>query len=367
MDLFILGPSNSGKTYLANFLASKFALPVFNCDSIQIYRYLNSLTNKPEFLDQNTIKEEIVSYTSLQLDFQNGKYEDIYFDIYFRKKGNIEVNQFDSVIDLLEFVDKNINLEKSFRKLGKIENFLFDIKNPGEAYSTLKFEKDVERITKKFDFHNRIIVGGTIYYAFNYLMRLNQGYELDFESDKQLDLDKYELDDLIDILKEKDPKSLEFIDLKNRRRVENAVKFVIMSSRKYSDEYFRKPGLRDDFLLIILKPKDRNKHYRSLDEIIDLRFNQKTFDEISFLIQKYGENVIPWLQKTSYEYKYFLQIYLQLREKCIESALDKSSSKSQFQEILQTLKYKEHQYVKRQITFLRRLERWMKHIITNNA
>lgn len=353
MDLMILGPSNSGKTYLANFLASKYSLPIFNCDSVQIYKYLNSLTSKPKFSRQEIIDDEVISHIQSQLEFQKEKYNNINFVVYIRQNGSLEKKEFDTVDELFEFIRKNIGLENKFEKSENIKNFLFDIRNPSEKYSTSEFENDLKRISEKFEFKNKIIVGGTIYYAFNYLLSLNDAYDSKLDEEKNIDLDKYSLEELIYILKKKDPKTLDFIDIKNRRRVENAVKVVIGGEQKYSSEYFRSPKLKDNFLLILLKPKDREKYYKSLDEIIDKRFNQKTLEEIDFLIKTYGEEIITWLQKVSYEYRYFLKIHDIFKE----NNPDNLQKNKNIEVILQELKYKEHQYTKRQITFVRRLER----------
>lgn len=373
MDLIILGPSGTGKTRLGNFLATQENSLVFNCDSVQIYRDLNLLTNKPEFTSQKIINDEVLSYFPAEKELDPKKYANIKFKVWKRENGNLENIEFENIEELLDLLKNCLRgtMNSSLRGNDSqdITNFLFDIRDPLQAYSTVEFEEDLERITKKFNLKNRIIVGGTIYYAYNFIFQLKNLESFESSGVGRLESvipvfserseEKYrDLDLEIKKLKELDPESLNIIDTKNPRRVETALKYILKTGRKYSEEYFRPHTLRDNFILITLHPKNREEYYKDLDEVIDSRLNPETFEELEFLIKKYGEEIIPWLEKTSYEYKYFLQIYFQIQKSKLQYRSNQDYKKDKnILEILQRLKFKEHQYAKRQITFLRRLEK----------
>ena len=360
MDIIILGASNTGKTSLGNFLASSLNLPIFNCDSVQIYKYLNSVTSKPEFTSQEIIDGEVVSYLPVdgKLDFE--KYKNIRFKVWVYDSEGLKNTEFDSVEELVFFTNNNFKSPLDSRLRGndkehlQFKNYLFDIREPLEAYSTVDFEQDLNRISKKFDIKNRIIVGGTVYYAYNFLLGLNN-----FEEGNEvfsLQSTDYSQEEMLEKLEELDAESLNLIDIKNPRRVQSAWGFINKTGKKYSENYKKEETLRDNFILIELLPKSREEYYKSLDKIIDGRLISKTFEEIAFLLRTYPAEVSLWLEKVSYEYKYFLQIYFLLQKKGVNLASNLQDEK-EVQEILQQLKYKEHQYAKRQMTFLRRLEK----------
>lgn len=357
-DTIIIGPSNTGKSYTSNYLASMFSLPIFNCDSVQIYKFLNSLTNKPSFINQIEREGEIISFMNLQSEFDAKKFVNIIFKIYTKNKEGLFFYELEGQ-EFLGFI--NDYFKNSYSKNNKVnvENYLFDIKYPLDSYSSYEFQNDIKRIANKFNLKSKIIVGGTIYYAYNYIFQTNRGFDLAdnlLHAHKQVDFSTLNYDDCINFLKKNDPEILKIIDVKNPRRVETAVRFIIQTGKKYSSQYFRLHKPLDDFLLIILYPKDREKYYRSLDEVIDKRLNENTFDELNFITKKYGDRIIGWLEKLSYEYKYFLQIYSLIKKIGVENYFQNYVNSREIQEILQVLKFKEHQYAKRQMTFIKKLE-----------
>jgi tRNA A37 N6-isopentenylltransferase MiaA len=330
-------------------------MPVFNLDSVQIYKHLNSLTSKPEFIEQLVEDGEIVSSSKADEVFDPNKYSNIRFTIYENIDGKLDRKELSNLefADYLKiFVDSKNQIPDRVRDDKSVTNYLFDIKEPLESYSYFEFNQDLERIIRKFKIEDKIIAGGTIYYGYNYLFQL--------EEDSQPSLDQpirnkeLSLEELIDFLKEKDPESLNFLDLKNQRRLETAVNFIKTTNQKYSDNYYKSLNLRENFTLIILSPINREEYYSALDKIIDNRVNTKTQHELDFLIETYGGEVGTWLSAVSYEYKYFLEIHSQFSKNQLELT---SPLSGESRETLQMLKYKEHQYAKRQMTFLRRLEK----------
>lgn len=368
-DIIILGPTSSGKSYLANYLAGIYGLPVFNCDSVQIYKELNELSGKPTFIEQNIIAEEVVSKTQFENDFDEARYENFEFKIINTNEGgvvylhsdnqNLQRDPFPQEGNIQELLQRHGNLQIDSGNIrGSVENYLFDVRNPTEKYYTGDFDSDIKRIVERFGIQSKIITGGTIYYAYNYIFQLNNENNLigDFDFDRS-EIEKLSEAELIREIQDKDPEAFEFIKKDNRRRLESVVSFLRNNpGRKYSLEYFRPHKILPNTLIILIYPKDRKKYYETLDAVIDKRLNLDSLKEIEGLINKYGEEIIPWLEKLSYEYKYFLKIYFTIKEKFtnLETA---NLNNQDILQIMQELKYKEHQYAKRQITFMRRLEK----------
>lgn len=336
MNIFILGPTSTGKTNLAFFLAKRFNLPIFNCDAIQIYKNLNKLTNKPKFDSQIFLDDECVSLIESNTINEKFSLENIEIQL-------ITQNTLISDASLEQLINSLENLEILKNISNQIKNYLFDIKNPGENYSVKEFIDDFDRIKTKFRFTNSLIVGGTIYYAYHLLF--DTVFEPDSPNDEMEDID---LDIARKIVESFFCQHKIYLNTKNPRRVIKYYKLIKKYGDKFVEIYYKKQNLSNhDYFIILLLPKNRTIYYQKLDEVVDKRFCDETFDEIESLLKS---NVSKnWLEKISYEYKYFLKIY--------ELLNNNYSNKPDINTVLQELKYKEHQYAKRQITWLRKLKK----------
>lgn len=368
-NILILGASNTGKTNLANLIAAKLDIPIFNCDSVQVYKHLNLLTNKPEFIRQEIVNDELVSTLEIEGNYDLTKYENIEFNYIRFKKGKELYNK---VSNYAEFFAKLVELElienSTEIKNKEISNYLFDIREPLENYSTIEFNQDIDRIDSKLNSKSKIIVGGTVYYAQNFVLRNPESLILNPEYQVSKELEDLEIERLIELLKEKDPESIEIVDIKNKRRIVSALSYIESTGKKYSENYFKKKDLLDDFLLIILQPKNREEYYKSLDKVIESRLNENSLNEIDSILANYGEEVREWLQKVSYEYKYFLDIFdIYKKEKAGIKDLQDFFKREDVSKVVQELKFKEHQYGKRQMTFLRRLVKELRKHGHNNS
>ncbi len=172
----------------------------------------------------------------MALDFD--KYKNFIFTVYI-DRGEFVSNQTCHIKEILVLINEFLSGSKSnLMASDQVTNFLFDIKDPGQNYSTHLFELDLTRIVKKFNIHSKIIVGGSVYYAFNYLFGLNREIDCEFSFSTHFNVSEWSKDELINFLRDNDPQILKLIDIKNRRRLESAVRFILATSRKYSEEYF---------------------------------------------------------------------------------------------------------------------------------
>jgi len=178
----VLGPTASGKTGLAISLAKEFNGEIVNADSRQIYKRMSIGTAKPKGA------------------WIDGKY-------------------------LVE----------------GIPHYLMDIIDPDQEFNLSHFKaealKTVDIILKKGKLP--IIVGGTGLYFWALIDNLDiPQFAPNPELRKQLENES--LDELAEMLKEKDPATALVIDLKNPRRVTRALEVVLQSGKSFME--LRKKG-----------------------------------------------------------------------------------------------------------------------------
>ncbi|GAB4139715.1 MAG: tRNA (adenosine(37)-N6)-dimethylallyltransferase MiaA [Patescibacteria group bacterium] len=129
--IFIIGPTASGKTSLANFLVQKFDAEIFVFDSRQIYKFFNigtgkdldSYTKKPKLIDIILPTENFTAF-----NFKNLAQKEIEATLQNGKKAIVTVGTglyFDSFIQNFKFGKTDENLrkilnEKSLEDLQKI-------------------------------------------------------------------------------------------------------------------------------------------------------------------------------------------------------------------------------------------------------
>lgn len=308
----MLGPTSSGKTKLAGFLATSLGCPIVNCDSVQMYEGLDVVTNKPTFLYQKVLDGEVVSFLEKDrfLKLDSKEYSNFGFRIYsksIREKGvnlvkvadlNLILEFFQGIWEVDKVVSRGVESRREDTQKNSecdlITNYLFDTREPLEAYSIREFLSDINRIDKKHkgvgEGEEKVVVGGTIYYAYHYIL------------------------------------GTDFSDSSYKKTI--------------------KP--RDSFFVVLIYPKDRKIYYEELDKVVEERVSESAFKEVEALFEKYGkQKMLDWLPRISYEYSYIIKILMGGRER---------------EELMQELKYKEHQYAKRQITFMRKLERELEKI-----
>ncbi len=72
--ILVSGPTASGKSSFAVYLAKKFKGEIVNADSMQVYKELNILTARPNFKQKNKIKHHLYGFLSIQKKFSTGQW-----------------------------------------------------------------------------------------------------------------------------------------------------------------------------------------------------------------------------------------------------------------------------------------------------
>ncbi len=238
--IVIVGPTASGKSDIALQLAKDFHGFLISADSRQIYKEMNILTAKD---------------IGIWKDF-NG--EQIYF-------------------------------------VDNIPEFMVDIIYANEYFSVADYQKRVFSILDKYPkiFGIPIIVGGTGLYisavVYNYQF---SELEPDFELRKKLqkDFEQKGLEFLLNKLKVLDPVSYDYIDKTNPRRIIRALEFVIKTGKSFVQSQKKNISQKYDFLQIGILC-DRQELYRKIEHRIDKMLEKGAWDEVKYILSKYGENL----------------------------------------------------------------------------
>lgn len=167
-----------------------------------------------------------------------------------------------------------------------VPHYLLDVAKPNDFFSVTDFQDLAYKHID--DIHSRNIkafmVGGTGLYVNSVVDGYNIVKRL-VDPKLRADIAEKSLDELIDILKEKNPKSLETLDLMNKRRVERAVEQAVLgitekpvNTPKYETLVIGTNWQRDVLYERIRKRLDDRLEIGMLDEVARLRENGATDD-----------------------------------------------------------------------------------------
>ncbi|OGH92937.1 MAG: tRNA (adenosine(37)-N6)-dimethylallyltransferase MiaA [Candidatus Magasanikbacteria bacterium RIFOXYD2_FULL_39_9] len=281
----ILGPTASGKTDLGLVLAKQFNGEIISADSRQVYKKMDIGTAKP----RGEWKKEVF---------------------------------------LVEGVPHHI----------------VDIANPGQDFSLADFKAMATDCIQDILARNKlpIIVGGTGLYIWAIVDNLDipkTKPNLELRSD----LEKKDLSELVAMLQERDPESVEKIDLKNPRRVLRALEVAISSGQSFVSQRTQSKPLYNALQIGI----DINKE--ELDKRIDSRVDRQIKDGLVEEAKKLVELGLGWNLPSMSGIGYKQIGYYLRGEMTLEEAVE-------------VLKRDTKRYAKRQMTWFKRDKRikWIK-------
>ncbi|EKD32724.1 MAG: tRNA delta(2)-isopentenylpyrophosphate transferase [uncultured bacterium] len=222
--------------------------------------------------------------------------------------------------------------------LGSIPEYLIDIVDPDQEFSVAIWKNSAEQAIDEIILRGKtpIVVGGTGLY----IQSLVDNLELPSVPPNpklRLRLEKLNIDELAERLRKLDPEGAEAVDLKNPRRIIRAIE--ILNALGGSLKEHRKLGEPKYEFLQIGVQVDRAELFRRIDARADDMIARGLFDEVRWLVQKYGANA-PAMNALGYR---------QLVP-CVEG-------KSELVECVVELKRETKQYAKRQMTWFKRDKR----------
>jgi tRNA dimethylallyltransferase len=275
--IFITGPTASGKTSLALFLAKKFNGEIINADSRQVYKYLDIGSGKYDLLYQNADRRGS-AFAKASAD-----------------KFSTEINA-DHKNKLAYLI--SINPNKSEISINNIGHHLFSIAHPKKNYSLGRWIKDSEKVIQKNLKKNKLSIfcGGTILY----LKALKEGWDLpkvkpNYKLRKELE--KKNKKELFEEIKKLDPQRAKNLDPNNKRRLIRALEII------YSLGKVPKIKKEPKYNILIIAPEiNKEKLFRK----IKLRL-KKRVPGIIKEIKKLRKIGLSWKRIISFglEYKWF--------------------------------------------------------------
>ena len=163
-----------------------------------------------------------------------------------------------------------------------VVHHLIDIKEPDDSYSVMEFQKIGRELIKSITNRGKIpiVVGGTGLYIKALL------YDYEFYDEEQVDNDYSDLTNqqIYDLLKEKDPNSLEKIHINNRKRLVRALNVVEKHGKGISQiAAQQKHELLFDAKVVGIQ-KDRETLYNQINTRVDTMFENGLVDEVTNLI-----------------------------------------------------------------------------------
>lgn len=277
--LCIVGPTSSGKTSLGIALAKKFDGEVINADARQIYRGFDIGTGKPSEEEREGIPHHLMSFVEPTRTFT-----------------------------VAEWRIEALALVRSISSRGKLP----------------------------------IIVGGTGLY----IQALIDNYQIPSvppQPEFRATMEGRPLEELVRLLREKDPEAAETVDLKNPRRVLRALEVVTFTGASFSSQRTKEPPVVEALMLAPLRTKEELD--ARIDAAVDRMIERGWIEEIRGL---HAEGV-AWdaPAMTSIGYR---ELGAFVRGEC------------SLEEAVRLTKRATRQYAKRQMTWFKRDERiqWVK-------
>lgn len=232
--IVIGGPTASGKTALSIEIAKQKNAEIVSADSMQIYKYMNIGTAKPDKLEQGGIKHHLID--------------------------EIEPNVSFSVADYVDIAHKKI---KEITKKGK----------------------------------NTVVVGGTGLYI-NSLVNdvdfLENDSDLKIREELQQVAKEKGIDYLVDELRKFDPLSAEKIHKNNERRIIRAIEFYKMTGVPISRHQAETKKKISRYTPCMMAIKwDMEKLYERTDKRVDIMLESGLVDEVKGLIDRgYNKDMV---------------------------------------------------------------------------
>lgn len=214
----------------------------------------------------------------------------------------------------------------------EIPHYIIDIVNPDQEYSVANYKKDALQVINNISKRGKIpfLVGGTGLYIKAIVDNLDIPQ---VKPDKKLrkELNNKSNKELLLILKRLDPKSAKKIDQNNKRRLIRTIEICKQTKKPFSEQNKNDKLLFNTLQIGIRLP--REELYKKIDKRVDQMIEEGLVEETKNLIKKYSL-YLPAMSGIGYK-----EIVEYLKKKIT------------LEEAIQKIKFRTHQYVRRQDTW----------------
>ena len=226
----IIGPTAGGKTTWSLQLAKEFNGEVVNCDSRQIYKYMNVGTAK-----------------------EPGKWKSVGGRRYYDVDG--------------------------------VPHYLIDFLNPNEDFSVAEFQRRAKRRIKEIQSRGKVpfMVGGTGLYVKSVVDNMNIP-KVKANQNLRESLETKNKEELWELLGRMDPGALRVVDPNNKRRIIRALEVCILTGKPFSQQRTLNEPIFDALQIGIHVP--RKDLYFRINRRIDHMIENGLLDEIKDLIKR---------------------------------------------------------------------------------
>lgn len=292
--IVIVGPTASGKSDLAISLARKYDGEIISADSRQVYRGMDIGTGK-------VVRDKIANHPEL--------------------------------VEVVRPLYKNVFLSEGIR------HHLLDVASPKRNYNITHFVRDAKKAIADIEKRGKvpIICGGTAFWI-EALLFGTQFPEVKPNPALRKKLEKLSVEELFMMLEEKDPERAGTIDAKNKVRLIRALEIIETIGKVPAPaESYKLKAISCS--IIALNPPKEILHQR-IEKRLEKRLREGMIEEVARL----HEEGVSWkrLEGFGLEYRW-----------CARFLQGKISRKDLEVQLPSDIR----QYAKRQLTFLRRLEK----------
>ena len=215
-------------------------------------------------------------------------------------------------------------------------HYLIDIVKPDENYSVKQYRDDFDKIISGLLANHKdiIICGGTGLY-----LRVAI-YDYSFPEEGNIDTSKYDSmtnEELYDLLKKIDPKSVEKIHQNNRKRVIRALVIAENGGLTKSENIANqehKMRFNGNIQILFLNP-DREQLYKTINDRVEQMFENGLVNEVKGLLKKYQ------LSQTASQAIGYKEV------------VDYLNGVTSLEECKELIKKRSRNYAKRQVTFFK--------------
>lgn len=247
------------------------------------------------------------------------------------KKLNMEIISADStqIYKELDILTAKIKKEE----MQGIKHHLIDFVDVLEDYSVGNFKEDTDKILNDIFPNEVMVVGGTGLYT----NVLNKGMSKLPEKNEKLRnyLEKKDINELQEMLKQLDEKTYFTIDLNNKVRLVRAVEICLLTDKKFS-ELVNENNLNHKYIFFnVLLTRDRDDLYNRINYRVDEMLKNGAIDEAYGIFKKYDEKMLD-IKAIGYR-----QMYMYFKNQI------------SFETMVEEIKKESRRYAKRQITWFK--------------